>query len=76
MMKKILLAVFLVLACASCKRSYDVCVYGGTAAAVVSAYSAAQMGMDVIMVSPDVQIGGMTSGGLGFTVIGNKQAVS
>ncbi|MBP5560005.1 MAG: FAD-dependent oxidoreductase [Bacteroidales bacterium] len=76
MMKKILLAVFLVLACASCKRSYDVCVYGGTAAAVVSAYSAAQMGMDVIMVSPDVQIGGMTSGGLGFTDIGNKQAVS
>lgn len=57
-------------------REYDVCVYGGTAAAVTAAYSAAQMGMDVVVVSPDMQIGGMTSGGLGFTDIGNKQVVT
>lgn len=76
MMKRLLTIMLIASAVVSCSRSYDVCVYGGTASAVIAAYSAARMGMDVIMVSPDVQIGGMTSGGLGFTDIGNKQAVS
>ena len=76
MIKKLFLIVLPAILAASCARSYDVCVYGGTASAVVAAYSAAQMGMDVVIVSPDKQIGGMTSGGLGFTDIGNKQAVS
>lgn len=75
-MKRILTLILIASAAISCGRSYDVCIYGGTASAVVAAYSAAQMGLDVVMVSPDVQIGGMTSGGLGFTDIGNKQAVS
>ena len=57
-------------------RQYDVCVYGGTSAAVVSAYSAAQMGKNVIVVSPDLRIGGLTTGGLGYTDIGNKQVVT
>lgn len=66
-----------VLALCSCNRSqeYDVCVYGGTSAAVMAAYSAAQSGQRVVMVSPDLQIGGMSSGGLGYTDIGNKYAV-
>lgn len=65
------------LALCSCNRvqQYDVCVYGGTSAAVMAAYSAAQSGSKVIMVSPDLQIGGMSSGGLGYTDIGNKYAV-
>ena len=54
---------------------YDVCVYGGTSAAVTSAYSAAQMGKSVLVVSPDIRIGGLTTGGLGYTDIGNKQVV-
>ena len=54
---------------------YDVCVYGGTSAAVTSAYSAAQMGKSVLVVSPDMRIGGLTTGGLGYTDIGNKQVV-
>lgn len=57
-------------------HEYDVCIYGGTSAAVTAAYSAAQMGMDVVVVSPDIQLGGLSSGGLGFTDIGNKQVVT
>ena len=59
----------------ACTGSYDVCIYGGSSAAVTAAYSAAQMGKKVIVVSPDERIGGLTTGGLGYTDIGNKQAV-
>ena len=63
----------LILACVavSCVKSYDVCIYGGSSAAVTSAYSAAQMGRKVVVVSPDQRIGGLTTGGLGYTDIGN-----
>ena len=55
---------------------YDLCVYGGTSAGVVAAYSAAQQGLSVVLVEPTTHIGGMTTGGLGFTDIGNKQVIS
>ena len=42
---------------------------------MTAAYSAAQMGKEVIVVSPDNRIGGLTTGGLGYTDIGNKQVV-
>lgn len=76
MMRKLTLALAIAFSLVSCRRSYDVCIYGGTASAVIAARSAALMGMDVVMVSPDARLGGMTSGGLGYTDIGNKQAVS
>ena len=60
----------------NCPARYDVCVYGGTSAGVVAAYSAAQRGLDVVLVEPTEHIGGMTSGGLGFTDIGNKQVIA
>jgi len=68
----------LALASCSCGKGaeYDLCVYGGTSSAVVAAYSAALQGMNVALVSPDTRLGGMTSGGLGYTDIGNKQVVS
>ena len=77
-MKKIFLFVTLTVAAISCNcpARYDVCVYGGTSAGVVAAYSAAQRGLDVVLVEPTEHIGGMTSGGLGFTDIGNKQVIS
>lgn len=56
--------------------TYDVCIYGGTSAGVVAAYSAAQRGLDVVLVEPTSHIGGLTTGGLGFTDIGNKQVIS
>ena len=65
----------ILIAAVSCTRSYDVCIYGGSSASVTAAYSAAQMGKKVIVVSPDERIGGLTTSGLGWTDIGNKQAV-
>ena len=59
----------------SSTRHYDVCIYGGNSAAVTAACSAARMGKKVVVVSPDLRLGGMTTGGLGYTDIGNKQVV-
>ncbi len=53
----------------------DICVYGGTAAGVVAAVAAAKEGRSVILVNPVRHLGGMTSGGLGATDIGDKKAV-
>lgn len=57
------------------KTDYDLCIYGGTASGVIAAVSAARLGMDVVLVEPSSHIGGMTTGGLGYTDIGNKQVV-
>ena len=75
-MKKVLLIISALVAMVSCaEKEYDLCVYGGSASGVVAAYSAAQMGMNVLVVEPGIRIGGLTAGGLGFTDIGNKQVV-
>lgn len=58
------------------KKEVDVCVYGGTSAGVIAAYSAKMMGKTVILIEPGKYIGGMTTGGLGATDIGNKYAVT
>ncbi len=55
--------------------SHDVVVYGGTSAAVTAAVQAKRMGLSVIVVSPDVHLGGLTSGGLGWTDTGNKAVI-
>ena len=59
----------------SCVEQYDVCIYGGTSAGVVAARSAALEGCNVVVVEPSAHIGGLTTGGLGLTDIGNKQVV-
>ncbi len=53
----------------------DVVVYGGTSAGVVAAVQAAKMGKSVILVGPDIHLGGLSSGGLGYTDSGNTKAV-
>ena len=60
---------------ANADTSYDICIYGGTAAAVAAAVQAKQMGKTVIIVSPDKHLGGLSSGGLGFTDTGNKAVI-
>ncbi|KGE86241.1 MAG: FAD-dependent oxidoreductase [Phaeodactylibacter xiamenensis] len=55
---------------------YDICVYGGSSAGVIAAYAAAKMGKTVLLISPDLHLGGLSSGGLGATDIGNKYAVT
>ncbi|WP_409013262.1 FAD-dependent oxidoreductase [Dyadobacter sp. CY343] len=58
------------------KQTVDICIYGGTAAGVIAAYAAKKMGKSVILIEPTAHLGGMTSGGLGQTDIGNKYAIS
>lgn len=54
---------------------YDVVVYGGTSAAVTAAVQVKKMGKSVVVVSPDKFLGGLSSGGLGFTDTGNKGVI-
>jgi len=53
----------------------DVVVYGGTSAAVTTAVQVAKMNKSVMIVCPDTHLGGLTSGGLGWTDTGNKEVI-
>ena len=53
----------------------DIIIYGGTSAAVAAAVQAQRMGKSVIVVSPDKHLGGLSSGGLGFTDSGRKEVI-
>ncbi len=53
----------------------DLVVYGGTAAGVTASTQASRMGLRVVLIEPSRHIGGLSSGGLGATDIGNKQAI-
>ncbi len=53
----------------------DVIIYGGTSAAITAAVQVKKMGKTVIVVSPDKHLGGLSSGGLGFTDTGNKEVI-
>lgn len=53
----------------------DIVVYGGTSGGVVAALQAVRMGKSVALIEPGNHLGGLTSGGLGATDIGNKAAI-
>ena len=53
----------------------DICVFGGTSAGIVAAVQARRMGKAVALVEPGTHLGGLTTGGLGATDIGNKAAI-
>jgi hypothetical protein len=57
------------------ETSWDVVVYGGTSGAVTSAVQAKRMGKSVVIVSPDRHLGGLSSGGLGWTDSGDKAVI-
>ena len=54
---------------------FDVVVYGGTSAGVTAAVQCSRMGKSVVLVEPTQFLGGLTTGGLGATDIGNKRAI-
>jgi hypothetical protein len=56
-------------------EEFDLVVYGGTSAGVIAAVQAKKMGKTVVVVSPDKHLGGLSSGGLGFTDTGNKAVI-
>ncbi|KAB7726863.1 FAD-dependent oxidoreductase [Rudanella paleaurantiibacter] len=54
----------------------DVCVYGATSAGVMAAYTAKKLGHKVLLIEPGMHLGGLSSGGLGYTDIGNKYVIT
>jgi hypothetical protein len=54
---------------------YDVVVYGGTSAGVAAGVQAARMGKTVVVIEPTKHVGGLTTGGLGYTDSGNKAVI-
>ncbi len=57
-------------------KQVDICVYGGSSAGVMAAYTAKKMNKTVLLIEPGKRLGGLTSGGLGYTDIGNKYAIT
>ncbi|MDR1518281.1 MAG: FAD-dependent oxidoreductase [Dysgonamonadaceae bacterium] len=71
------LSVLISYGCANRKaENVDICIYGGNASGVIAAFAAKQAGKSVLLVEPGQRLGGMSSGGLGQTDIGNKQAIT
>lgn len=56
-------------------NSADIIIYGGTSAGIAAAIQTARLGKSVILVEPTNRLGGLTTGGLGQTDIGNKQVI-
>lgn len=54
---------------------YDILIYGGTSAAITAAIQSTKMGKTVAIVCPEKHLGGMTSGGLGWTDAGKKHVI-
>lgn len=53
----------------------DIVVYGGTSGGIVAGLQALAMGHTVVVIEPSAREGGLTTGGLGQTDIGNKQVI-
>ncbi len=54
---------------------HEVVIYGGTASGVAAAIQASRLGKTVVLVEPGNHVGGLTSGGLGWTDSGNKEVI-
>lgn len=56
-------------------ENFDIVIYGGTSAGVIAAVQAKKMGKSVVIVGPDRHLGGLSSGGLGYTDSGDKSVI-
>ena len=54
----------------------DVVVYGATAAGVMAAVAAHEAGAQTVLVGPDRHVGGMVSGGLSWTDVGDPSVIA
>lgn len=71
-------SLFLIPGCQSAdtvSEQFDIVIYGGTSAGVAAAIQSSRMGKTLVLLEPGNRIGGLTTGGLGQTDIGNKQAI-
>ena len=55
--------------------TYDIVIYGGTSGGIAAAIQGKRLGKSVILIEPGSRVGGLTTGGLGQTDIGNKQVI-
>jgi hypothetical protein len=56
-------------------QSYEIIIYGATSSGIIAAIQSSRLGKKVLLIEPGHRIGGLTTGGLGQTDIGNKQAI-
>lgn len=56
-------------------QTFDLVVYGGTAGGVMTAVAARREGLAVALLEPGRHLGGMVSGGLGWTDYGRKEVI-
>ncbi|GBD35847.1 hypothetical protein HRbin36_00962 [bacterium HR36] len=56
-------------------ESADIVIYGGTSSGIVAAVAAAREKRSVILLEASEHLGGMTTGGLGATDVGNPGAI-
>jgi len=56
-------------------ETYDIVIYGGTSSGLVAGFQAIAMGKSVVVIEPTSRPGGLTTGGLGQTDIGNKMVI-
>jgi hypothetical protein len=72
---KLTLLLCLTLTASAATRDFDVVVYGGTAGGVIAAVAAAREGLKTALLEPTAHVGGMVSGGLGWTDYGKKEVI-
>jgi hypothetical protein len=73
-----LVALLAVLLCAGrglAAENYDVLVYGGTPGGLSAALAASREGVSVVVIEPTKWIGGMVTGGLASTDVGNEKVI-
>lgn len=72
------LAALVAVAAVSCNGGgpqTDILIYGATSGGLAAAIQARRMGKTVVVLDPGTHIGGLTTGGLSWTDIGNKMVV-
>lgn len=78
-MRRLLLALLLLLPAITAQtqsvKQFELVVYGGTAGGVITAIAAAREGLKVALLEPRNHLGGMVSGGLGWTDFGKKEVI-
>lgn len=77
MIKKLALILTLGLSVQAARSAdeYDVVIYGGTSAGVAAAVQVSRMGKTAVLIEPGVHLGGLSSGGLGWTDSGRKDMI-
>ena len=72
----LIIAALLLFSCTSLQQNnYDVVIYGATSSGIAASIQAKRMHKTVVLIEPGNRVGGLTTGGLGQTDIGNKAAI-